>query len=52
MGAPKPVGANCNLFYLRGRHLRLHELADPDKVPYNLAWSRARTRARPTSRSR
>ncbi|MGO9274012.1 MAG: flavin monoamine oxidase family protein [Terriglobia bacterium] len=39
MGAPPPVGANCNLFYLRGRHLRLHELADPAKVPYNLAWS-------------
>jgi lysine 2-monooxygenase len=39
MGAPAPVGSNCNLFYLRGRHLRLHELADPAKVPYNLAWS-------------
>jgi monoamine oxidase len=39
MGAPKPVFANCNIFYLRGRHLRLHELADPSKVPYNLAWS-------------
>ena len=39
MGAPEPVGSNCNLFYLRGRHLRLHELADPAKVPYNLAWS-------------
>lgn len=39
MGAPKPVGSNCNLFYLRGRHLRLHELSDPAKVPYNLAWS-------------
>jgi len=39
MGAPKPVYANCNLFYLRGRHLRLHELADPAKVPYNVAWS-------------
>jgi len=39
MGAPPPVGANCNLFYLRGRHLRLHDLADPAKVPYNLAWS-------------
>ena len=39
MGAPAPVGSNCNLFYLRGKHLRLHELSDPDKVPYNLAWS-------------
>src|SRR5438309_656964 len=39
MGAPDPVGANCNLFYLRGKHLRLHELGDPDKVPYRLAWS-------------
>ncbi|HLM01641.1 MAG TPA: FAD-dependent oxidoreductase [Pyrinomonadaceae bacterium] len=39
MGAPAPVGSNCNLFYLRGKHLRLHELDDPDKVPYNLAWS-------------
>jgi hypothetical protein len=39
MGAPEPVGSNCNLFYLRGKHLRLHELSDPDKVPYNLAWS-------------
>ena len=39
MGAPPPVGANCNLFYLRGKHLRLNELADPSKVPYNLAWS-------------
>ncbi|HXK03963.1 MAG TPA: FAD-dependent oxidoreductase [Verrucomicrobiae bacterium] len=39
MGAPKPVGSNCNLFYLRGRHFRLHELSDPSKVPYNLAWS-------------
>ena len=39
MGAPAPVGSNCNLFYLRGKHLRLRELADPVKVPYNLAWS-------------
>ena len=39
MGAGEPVGSNCNLFYLRGKHLRLHELADADKVPYNLAWS-------------
>ncbi len=39
MGAGGKVGSNCNLFYLRGRHLRLHELADPEKVPYDLAWS-------------
>lgn len=39
MGAPPPVGSNCNLFYLRGRHLRLHELDDPAKVPYNMSWS-------------
>jgi monoamine oxidase len=39
MGAPAPVGSNCNLFYLRGKHLRLRELADPAKVPYNVAWS-------------
>jgi monoamine oxidase len=42
MGAAAPpagVGSNCNLFYLRGKHLRLHELSDPSKVPYNLAWS-------------
>ena len=39
MGAPAPVGSGCNLFYLRGRHLRMHDLSDPDKVPYNLAWS-------------
>lgn len=36
--APKTIGASCNLFYLRGRHFRLHELADPEKVPYNLGW--------------
>jgi len=40
-GAPPPKGpgANCNLFYLRGRHLRLHELDDSAKVPYAMAWS-------------
>lgn len=37
MGAPK-VGAKNNLYYLRGEHLRLHELADAGKVPYKLAW--------------
>lgn len=40
MGSPDPkVGSRCNLLYLRGRHLRLHELSDATKVPYNLAWS-------------
>jgi monoamine oxidase len=39
MGAPDPAGSRCNLFYLRGKHLRLHELNDPEKVPYNLAWA-------------
>jgi hypothetical protein len=39
MGAPAPVGSKCNLLYLRGRHLRVHELADPAKVPYQLGWS-------------
>jgi lysine 2-monooxygenase len=40
MGSPDPkVGSNCNLFYLRGKHLRLHELSDPAKVPYNLSWT-------------
>jgi hypothetical protein len=39
MGAPAPLGSNCNLVYLRGRRLRLHELTDPAKVPYHLAWS-------------
>jgi monoamine oxidase len=37
-GKSVPPGSDCNIFYLRGRHLRLHELADPAKVPYNLAW--------------
>jgi monoamine oxidase len=39
MGAPAPAGANCNIFYLRGHHLRQHELTNPDKVPYKLGWS-------------
>jgi lysine 2-monooxygenase len=39
MGAPAPVGSKRNLFYLRGRRLRLHELEDPAKLPYELAWS-------------
>src|SRR5437870_10126678 len=42
MGAAPPTkgpGAGCNLFYLRGKHLRLHELDDPAKVPYAMAWS-------------
>jgi monoamine oxidase len=39
MGAPEPIGAQCNLFYLRGKHLRLRDLADPAKVPYNMTFS-------------
>jgi hypothetical protein len=39
MGAPEPVGADCNLFYLRGKHFRLRDLSDPAKVPYNLSWA-------------
>jgi lysine 2-monooxygenase len=39
MGAPAPIGSKGNLLYLRGRHLRVHELADAAKVPYDLAWS-------------
>ncbi len=39
MGAPPPIGADCNLFYLRGKHFRYHELSDPSKVPYNMHWS-------------
>lgn len=39
MGAPEPVGANCNLYYLRGKHFRLKEISDPEKVPYNMDWS-------------
>ena len=39
MGVSDPkIGPNCNLFYLRGKHLRLWELADPAKVPYNMGW--------------
>ncbi|QNM97068.1 flavin monoamine oxidase family protein [Chitinimonas koreensis] len=39
MGAPAPVGAKNNLFYLRGQYLRYRELSDPAKVPYKLDWS-------------
>lgn len=38
MGAPPPVKDLDNLFYLRGKHLRMRDLVDADKVPYNLAW--------------
>ncbi|CAN5843314.1 MAG: FAD-dependent oxidoreductase [Gemmatimonadetes bacterium] len=36
---PLPVDEPGNIAYLRGRHLRLSELTDPDKVPFNLSWS-------------
>lgn len=39
MGAPEPVGSNCNLFYLRGKHFKLRDLADPEKIPYRLSAS-------------
>jgi hypothetical protein len=34
-----PVDEPENVAYLRGRHLRLAELADPDKVPYQVDWA-------------
>lgn len=40
MGNPDPtIGPNDNLLYLRGRHLRWKDLADPSKVPYEMSWS-------------
>ena len=33
-----PVGGDDNIYFLRGHHLRGHELTDPDKVPYRLNW--------------
>lgn len=39
MGAPPPVGANKNLYYLRGKHFRLDQIEDESVVPYNLNWS-------------
>jgi monoamine oxidase len=36
---PFPVNERKNIAFLRGRHLRLSELTDPDKVPYNLSWA-------------
>ncbi|MDD0974005.1 flavin monoamine oxidase family protein [Pseudomonas fontis] len=35
-----PVGAQNNLFYLRGQRFRMRDFTEaPDKIPYNLAWS-------------
>jgi lysine 2-monooxygenase len=39
MGAPPPIGADCNLFYLRGKNLRYHEIVEPGVLPYNLSWN-------------
>ncbi|MBV9928747.1 MAG: FAD-dependent oxidoreductase [Acidobacteria bacterium] len=37
---PFPMGEKGHtLFYLRRRHLRLEDFADPAKVPYGLAWN-------------
>lgn len=34
-----PVTEPNNLAYLRGKHLRISELADPAKLPYKLDWA-------------
>ncbi len=45
MGNPKPgpdgqpIGEKDNIFFLRGKHLKMKEQSDPDKVPYNLSWN-------------
>ena len=36
---PQVVSEPENLAYLRGRHLRTSELADPGKLPYHLDWA-------------
>ena len=36
---PQVVSEPENLAYLRGRHLRIAELADPGKLPYQLDWA-------------
>lgn len=36
MGAPAPIGADNNIMYLRGRLLRVRDLSDSSKVPYNV----------------
>ena len=35
---PMPVAEPENIAYLRGRRLRLRDLTDSDKVPYNVDW--------------
>jgi monoamine oxidase len=40
MGADGPVGAENNLFYLRGKRFRYRDFSEaPHKIPYDLAWS-------------
>ncbi len=36
---PQPVSEPENLAYLRGKHLRISELSDASKLPYNLDWA-------------
>lgn len=40
---PLPVAEPENIAYLRGKHLRLSELNDPTKLPYNLDWAERST---------
>lgn len=35
----QPIGEKENIFYLRGKHLKMFEQSDPAKVPYNLSWN-------------
>jgi monoamine oxidase len=36
---PFPLGDEENIYYVRGRHLRAREFAQPEKVPYRLRWT-------------
>ncbi len=39
MGNPnKEIGASLNYYYLRGKHLKLYELSEKGKIPYNVSW--------------
>ncbi len=39
MGNPdKTIDAKLNYYYLRGKHLKLYELSEKGKIPYNVSW--------------